>query len=73
MADPNNPQSQSQPGQTNENPNEDRENGTQSTVQPGGAGEELPAGQPTAPNQPSDGGNSAANQGGTSGSSGGNR
>lgn len=66
MVEPNNPQSQSQPGPTNENPNEDRENGTQSTIQPGGAGEDLPGGQPTAPSQPSDGGDPAANPGGTS-------
>lgn len=39
-------QSQSQPGPTNPNPNEDVENGTQSQVQPGGANEPMPGGQP---------------------------
>jgi hypothetical protein len=33
------PQSQSQPGGTNENMNEDKANGTQSQVQPGGQGD----------------------------------
>jgi hypothetical protein len=33
------PQSPSQPGPTNENPNEDKADGNQSTVQPGGAGD----------------------------------
>lgn len=53
-------QSQSQPGPTNENPNEDVENGTQSTIQPGGAGDGVPGGQPSQPVAPSDGGNPAA-------------
>jgi hypothetical protein len=73
MTNRNNPQSQSQPGGTNDNPNEDRDNGTQSTIQPGGDGQPTPGGQPAdGQSQPSDGGNDAANQGGTSGESGGN-
>lgn len=66
MSNPKNPQSPSQPGPTNPNPNEDVENGTQSQIQPGGAGEGEPGGQPTQPSVPSDGGNPAANQGGAS-------
>lgn len=71
MANPNNPQSQSQPGGTNENLNEDRDNGTQSTVQPGGQGDgaQTTGGQSV----PTDGGNPAANQGGANGPQGGNR
>lgn len=60
MTERNNPQSKSQPGPTNDNPNEDVENGTQSQIQPGGAGEGLPGGQPSQPSAPSDGGNPAA-------------
>jgi hypothetical protein len=66
MTDRKNPQSKSQPGATNDNPNEDVENGTQSQIQPGGANEGVPGGQPTQPSVPSDGGNPAANQGGAS-------
>lgn len=65
------PQSQSQPGPTYENPNEDVENGTQSTIQPGGQGE----GSTTTGgvSVPSDGGNPAANQGGAASSDGGSQ
>lgn len=55
------PQSQSQAGPTNDNPNEDVENGTQSQVQPG-QGDDAASG-----GAPSDGGNPAANQGGANG------
>jgi hypothetical protein len=54
-------QSQSQAGPTNENPNEDVNNGTQSQVQPG-EGNDAATGS-----VPSDGGNPAANQGGSNG------
>lgn len=68
MSDPNQvpDQSQSQAGQTNDNPNEDVENGTQSQIQPGGANQPAPGGEPTQPSVPSDGGNPAADQGGAS-------
>lgn len=62
-----NPQSQSQPGATNDNPNEDVKDGNQSKIQPGGAGAGAPGGQPTGPSVASDGGNPAANQGGANG------
>lgn len=59
------PQSQSIPGPTNENPNEDVNNGTQAQVQPGGQGDgsQTTGGTSVA----GDGGNPAANQGGASG------
>jgi hypothetical protein len=65
-----NPQSQSIPGPTNENPNEDVENGTQSQIQPGGQGDGNTS--TGGVSVPSDGGNPAANQGGASGQAGGN-
>lgn len=37
--EPFDPQSPSQPGPTNDNPNEDVANGTQSQIQPGGEGD----------------------------------
>lgn len=67
-------QSQSIPGPTGDNPNED---GQSSTIQPGtGSGNTVgggtgdgttPAPNPGAPSTPSDGGNPAANQGGDNG------
>lgn len=74
------PQSQSMPGPTGDNPNADREDGNQGTVQPGqGTGNtvggdttgDVAPGAPVTPapgsgSVPSDGGNPAANQGGTS-------
>lgn len=64
------PQSQSIPGPTADNPNEDVADGNQSTIQPGtGDG-----GTPTpAPGQPSTGGNPAAADGGNNSSYGGNQ
>lgn len=60
------PQSQSQPGATNENPNADVADGNQSTSDTSTSGD-VPAGGATGGvSVPSDGGNAAANQGGTS-------
>ncbi len=66
MARNQNPQSQSQPGATNDNPNEDVADGNQSTIQPG-AGERPPSGEFGGESNASDGGNAAANQGGANG------
>jgi hypothetical protein len=65
------PQSQSIPGPTADNPNED---GQQSTIQPGTGSGNTVGGEstgdgntpaPTGTSVPSDGGNAAANQGGS--------
>lgn len=66
-----NPQSQSIPGPTNDNPNEDVANGTQSQIQPGGQGDGSTTTGGTS--VPSDGGNPAASQGGASSQAGGNQ
>lgn len=74
-------QSQSQAGPTAHNPNEDVAEGNQSRIQPGG-GAEGPGGTSSGDpatsttgdgnsgSTPSDGGNPAANQGGSSGTAG---
>lgn len=53
------PQAQSQAGQTTQNPNADVENGTQSTSQNSEAGQ-VPAGDPNANATATDGGQSVA-------------
>lgn len=78
------PQSQSIPGPTGDNPNEDVADGNQSSVQPGTGSGNTTGGQstgdaavgtnplpPATGSTPSDGGNAAANQGGTNATSGG--
>jgi hypothetical protein len=64
-----NPQSQSIPGPTGQNPNEDVADGNQSTIQPGGQGDGTTTTGGTS--VPSTGGNPAAGEGGTSGTQGG--
>ncbi len=69
----NEPQSQSQAGATNKNPNEDVADGNQSQVQPGNGEQGGQVGNNPTPgtSTPSDGGNPAANQGGPSSTNGG--